>query len=203
MQHKGQRPIQRTRSAWRRRQTCARVQCSVSVICALASVCFRPDRLFCMRRFFYRSPGSRRGVLRLFPLPPRLADKSLNRRIGGQRTEPVVRRQLGSQGPLPQQPLLGFRRHSLFVTTGRLHAHRTELSSSLRTVSVAPSDVRECIPRLTEHKLGHADRTVRSVVIHRACRFPFPSQSAIPVPFLVARPTWSASPPRCRDALAH
>ena len=52
LQHKGQRPIQRTRSAWRRRQTCARVQCSVSVICALASVRFRPDRLFCMRRFF-------------------------------------------------------------------------------------------------------------------------------------------------------
>jgi hypothetical protein len=52
LQHKGQRPIQRTRSAWRRRQTCARVQCSVSVICALASVRFRPDRLFCTRCFF-------------------------------------------------------------------------------------------------------------------------------------------------------
>ena len=52
LQHKGQRPIQRTRSACRRRQTCARVQCSVSALCTFASVCFRPDRLFCMRRFF-------------------------------------------------------------------------------------------------------------------------------------------------------
>ena len=43
------------------------------------------------------------------------------------------RRQLGSIRPFPQQPLLGFRRHSFAVTTGRLHAHRTELSSSLRT----------------------------------------------------------------------
>ena len=57
LQHKGQRPIQRTRSAWRRRQTCARVQCSVSVICALASVRFRPDRLFCMRRLFLPESG--------------------------------------------------------------------------------------------------------------------------------------------------
>ena len=55
LQHKGQRPIQRTRSAWRRRQTCARVQCSVSVICALTSVRFRPDRLFCTRRFLTES----------------------------------------------------------------------------------------------------------------------------------------------------
>ncbi len=52
LQHKGQCPIQRTRSAWRRRQTCARVQCSASVFCALASVRFRPDRLFCTRCFF-------------------------------------------------------------------------------------------------------------------------------------------------------
>ena len=87
------------------------------------------------------------------------------------------------------------------MTTGRLHAHCTELSSSLRTVSVAPCDVRECIPRLTEHKLGHADRTVRSVVIHRACRLlvSLADPRAIPVPFLAARPTWSASPPRCTD----
>ena len=52
LQHKGQCPIQRTRSACSRRQTCARVQCSVSVCGALESVRFRPDRLFCMRRFF-------------------------------------------------------------------------------------------------------------------------------------------------------
>ena len=74
------------------------------------------------------------------------------------------------------------------MTTGRLH--RALHRNCPRRCGPSPlhHDVRKCIPRLTEHKLGHADRTVRSVVIHRACRFPFPSQTLAEFRFRSWRP---------------
>ena len=68
------------------------------------------------------------------------------RRFERQRTEPVVRWQLGSPAATPTAATARAQEAFPFVTTGLRHAHCTELSSSLRTVSVAPADVREVSP---------------------------------------------------------